>query len=77
MCSGIAIYEKKAYFLKISSFLQKDFDNISKPQLQKIFFLQILTAFMIVAFVWLYFCLANNYVDFTQTKSTYRFLRIH
>jgi hypothetical protein len=59
------ICSKMDYFSRGLTFLQKKFIDISKPQLNKIKFLQILTFIMIVVFIVLYLFLASNYIDFS------------
>jgi len=57
------IHAKKDYFLKLLPTLNDYFNNISKPQLQKITLLQVLTGLIIVAFIFLCYYLICNYIN--------------
>ncbi|MCL2793636.1 MAG: hypothetical protein FWD87_11180 [Spirochaetaceae bacterium] len=56
------IKAKIDYFLMLLPVFKDDFFNISRPQLHKILFLQILTCLMIIAFFVLYCYLAKNFL---------------
>ncbi|AEF82868.1 hypothetical protein [Leadbettera azotonutricia] len=63
------IYSKIDYFSRGLSFLRERFNVISRPLINKIIFLQILTIIVIVVFIGLYLLLANNYIDFSLVFS--------